>query len=385
MSYSILLVDDEEGLRKVLGLSLEDRGYTVHTAGTGQEALVLFQDIIPSIVLTDIKMPGMDGIDLLKEIKRIAPDTEIIMITGHGDIELAIKSLKYDATDFITKPIDDDILDIALNRAIERLKLRRQIKDYTENLERMVEEKSRQLIHAERMAAMGETVAGLSHAIKNISGGLKGGAFVVEKGITLDNREYLEQGWKMVRENVDRIQQLSLDLLDIAKPGISKIEPIDPHVPLRQVYELITPQAKQFGIQLTLVMDEQSDPVRLDKEGIYRCLLNLVANAMDACLQGGACDDTAKIELKTKRVENVFEYHVIDNCGGMPASVQEKIFNAFFSTKGSRGTGIGLMLTRKIVEAHNGTIAVQSQEGQGSQFIIRLPDDKHEELVIGDR
>jgi signal transduction histidine kinase len=373
MSYPILLVDDEKGLRKVLGLSLADRGYEVHTAKSGHEALAIYEDVSPPIVLTDIKMPGMDGIDLLKKIKRLDKDAEIIMITGHGDIELAIKSLKYDATDFITKPIDDDILDIALKRAEERITLRRQLRDYTENLEQLVEEKSRQLVQAERLAAMGETVAGLSHAIKNISGGLKGGVFVLEKGMDLDNPTYLKQGWQMVRDNVDRIQQLSIDLLNIAKPGVPKFEPTDPNLPLRQVYDLILPQAEQYGILLTFEPDKGLGPVTLDRESIYRCLLNLVTNAMDACLYGGAGNDTAKIKLVSKDAVDGIEYHVIDNCGGMDEKVQEKIFNAFFSTKGSRGTGIGLMLTRKIVEAHGGQITVTSQKDQGSIFVIRLP------------
>lgn len=373
MSYPILLVDDEKGLRKVLGLSLADRGYEVHTAKNGHEALAVYKEVAPPIVLTDIKMPGMDGIDLLKEIKRLDEDAEIIMITGHGDIELAIKSLKYDAIDFITKPIDDDILDIALKRAEERITLRRQLKDYTENLEQLVEEKSRQLVQAERLAAMGETVAGLSHAIKNISSGLKGGAFVLEKGMDLDNPTYLKEGWQMVRDNVDRIQQLSIDLLNIAKPGIPKFEPTDPNLPLQQVYDLILPQAEQYGILLTYEPDEGLRPITLDRERINRCLLNLVTNAMDACLYGGEGENPAEIRLVSKAATDSIEYHVIDNCGGMDETVQEKIFNAFFTTKGSRGTGIGLMLTRKIVEAHGGEITVTSQKDQGSIFVIRLP------------
>ncbi|MCK5609598.1 response regulator, partial [Candidatus Pacearchaeota archaeon] len=102
MAQKILLVDDEEGIRKVLGISLTDSGYKVFTAENGEEALQIFRKVNPSIVLTDIKMPGMDGIQLLQKIKNENPDTEVIMITGHGDIELAIHSLKFEATDFIT-------------------------------------------------------------------------------------------------------------------------------------------------------------------------------------------------------------------------------------------------------------------------------------------
>ena len=103
MDNKLLLVDDEEGIRKVLGIALSDAGYTVFTAKDGEEALDIFRKEIPPIVLTDIKMPGMDGIELLQKIKQENPDTEVIMITGHGDMDLAIKSLKYQAIDFVTK------------------------------------------------------------------------------------------------------------------------------------------------------------------------------------------------------------------------------------------------------------------------------------------
>ena len=124
MEQKILLVDDEEGIRKVLGISLADIGNQVLAAENGEEALKLFKEMQPQIVLTDIKMPGMDGIELLKKIKEESPDTEVIMITGHGDMELAIQSLKFDATDFVTKPINDEALEIALKRANEKITLK---------------------------------------------------------------------------------------------------------------------------------------------------------------------------------------------------------------------------------------------------------------------
>jgi signal transduction histidine kinase len=369
----ILLVDDEEGIRKVLGISLADRGYQVHTAADGTEAMQVFKNVRPPIVLTDIKMPGVDGIDLLKQLKQIEPETEVIMITGHGDISLAIKSLKFEATDFITKPIDDDILEVALKRARERIELRSQLKAYTENLEKLVEEKSRRLVQAERMAAMGETVAGLAHAIKNISGGLKGGAFVVEKGLSLDNSQYLQEGWRMVRDNVERIQQLALDLLNIAKPGVRNARAVDPNQPLQEVYQLVQPQAGQFGIQIKLTSLPAAAPVTMEAEGIHRCLLNLVNNALDACCQCRSGQSSPMIELSCRCSDQWLVYEVKDNCGGMQPAVKEKLFQGFFTTKGSRGTGIGLMLTRKIVEAHNGKIEVDSEQGRGSTFTIRLP------------
>jgi PAS domain S-box-containing protein len=170
MSNKLLLADDEEGIRKVLGISLADRGYDVLTAKDGEDALKIFRRVQPQIVLTDIKMPGMDGIELLQTIKQEDPDTEVIMITGHGDMELAIESLKYEATDFVTKPINDDVLEIALKRAHEKIDMRRQLRQYTENLEELVRKQSARLVEVERLAAVGQAVEGLSSAIRDIAG-----------------------------------------------------------------------------------------------------------------------------------------------------------------------------------------------------------------------
>jgi signal transduction histidine kinase/FixJ family two-component response regulator len=175
MGNKLLLVDDEEGIRKVLGITLADLGYDVFTAENGEQALQIFQKETPPIVLTDIKMPGMDGIELLQKIKLENPDSEVIMITGHGDMDLAIKSLKYQAVDFVTKPINDDVLEIALNRAQEKILMREQLKEYTENLEALVLEKTARLISLERQVAVDQTIEGLSAAMKNIAGDLEGG------------------------------------------------------------------------------------------------------------------------------------------------------------------------------------------------------------------
>ena len=175
MQNKLLLVDDEEGIRTVLGIALTDMGYDVFTAEDGEQALQIFQKENPPIVLTDIKMPGMDGIELLQKIKLKNPESEVIMITGHGDMDLAIKSLKYQAVDFVTKPINDEVLEIALNRAREKILMRQQLKEYTENLEEMVREKSAQVVALERQVAVDQTIQGLSAAMRNIAGDLEGG------------------------------------------------------------------------------------------------------------------------------------------------------------------------------------------------------------------
>ncbi len=374
MDKTILLVDDEAGIRKVLSIALEDGGYAVHTAENGRAALEIFSKIAPPIVLTDIKMPDMDGIELLRRLKELNPETEVIMFTGHGDMDLAIKSLKYDATDFVTKPIHDEVLAIALKRARERIAMRRQLRQYTENLEQLVEEKTHRLLEAERMAAVGQIVTELSHAIKNIANGLKGSIFVLNKGIELDNKKYLREGWQMVADNVERIKNLSLDLLAYGKYAGAQFSMEDPNTPARQVAELMTSRAAQLGVDLQLELEEQLPALSFDAEGIYRCLLNLVENALDAC-RGDALQAPDKtVVIRTKKNGRwAVQYQVIDNGIGMDEGVQRKIFQNFFSTKGIHGTGIGLMMVKKIVDLHGGVIDVKSQKAVGTTVTIKLP------------
>jgi DNA-binding NtrC family response regulator len=128
MKERILLVDDEEGIRNVLSISLTDAGYEVHTAESVAKALEMFRRLLPAIVLADIKMPGGDGMELLRQVKTERHDTEVIMITGYGDQDLATRSKALEAADFVAKPISQEALDIALERAMKRIEARRKAK-----------------------------------------------------------------------------------------------------------------------------------------------------------------------------------------------------------------------------------------------------------------
>jgi signal transduction histidine kinase len=366
----ILLVDDEPGIRKVLGITLADGGYSVTTAENGEEALRRFREHRPDVVLTDIKMPDMDGIELLQHIKAESPDTEVVMFTGHGDMELAIKSLKHDATDFVTKPINEDVLEIALKRARERIAMRRQLREYTHELERLVEEKARQLVEAERLAAVGQTVSELAHTIKNIANALKGSIFVLGKGIELDEREYLLEGWRMVRDNVEKIKDLSLDLLHYGKYGRVSARPSDPRGPVEAVLRLLAGRAAELGVALSAEPAAGLASVTIDPEAIQRCLLNLVGNAIDACRGRPGARVAVRI---LPGPSGGIEYQVTDTGCGMDASTCERLFQSFFSTKGTEGTGIGLMMAKRIVDQHAGRILVESRPGEGTTVTVRLP------------
>jgi len=136
----VLVIDDERAILEMLELSLSSEGYDVLTAENGEKALEIFEQQGPRLVLTDIKMPGIDGIEVLKRIKAMDENAEVIVITGHGDMDTAVRALQSGASDFVTKPVRDEVLMLALKRAQKKLAMSEQLEDYTENLQEKMEE-----------------------------------------------------------------------------------------------------------------------------------------------------------------------------------------------------------------------------------------------------
>ena len=369
----ILLIDDEEGIRNVLKITIEASGFGVLLASDGEEGLALFRERRPDIVVTDIKMPGINGIQVLEKIKQISPETEVIMITGHGDLDLAVKSLQCEAADFITKPIDVTVLETALQKADERISISRSVKDYMEDLEGLVKEKDREINQSRQLIAVGQTIAGMSHAIKNIAGGLKGSSFILEQGIELGNQQYLTYGWEMVKGNIDKITKLSLDLLNYAKTTRLKFQSVDPNTPAREVVTLMQPKAARQRIALSLVPCPESVRVKMDPDAFHECLLNLVANAVESFKTVPDRKDKSVILSVSSPAHGRVAFTVTDNGCGISPPVRDTIFNDFITTKGSHGTGFGLMITRKIVTEHTGRIRFRTEPDKGSIFTIELP------------
>ncbi|MCG8637694.1 MAG: response regulator [Desulfobacterales bacterium] len=375
--YTILLVDDEEGIRNVLNITLTHAGFKVLLAPDGDRGLAVFRDRKPDIVITDIKMPGIDGIELLREIKQISPDTEVIMITGHGDMDLAVKSLQYEAADFITKPIDSEELETSVGKAVDRISINARIKSYMDGLESLIREKDRKIDESESLVTIGQTVAGMSHVIKNIAGGLKGSSFILEQGIENENREYLVKGWEMMKGNIDKITNLSLDLLNYAKTSRLKPDRINPNVPAEEVMALLTPRAAAQDIRFSIRPLETELQISVDQTAIYNAVFNLVTNAFDSFAGQGKSSGERRVDLEVdvekNNGNNWVLYRVRDNGAGMEKGVSDLLFKEFITTKGTHGTGFGLMTTRKIIDEHKGGISFETQKGKGSVFSIRIP------------
>jgi signal transduction histidine kinase len=229
----------------------------------------------------------------------------------------------------------------------------------------------REKLEAERLAAVGQTVAGLAHGLKNTLMGLQGGVYVLGSGLRRGETAKAERGMQMLTRNLDKISTLVKDLLGFSKGRIPQVALTDPNAVAREVLELYADLAHKAGVELRGDLRPDLSPAPLDAEGMHACLANLVSNAIDACQVSEKPD--CRVTLRTFAEGDTLGFEVVDSGCGMDYEVKKKIFTTFFTTKGEGGTGLGLLLTRKIVQEHGGTIQVDSHPGQGTRFAIRLP------------
>lgn len=227
-------------------------------------------------------------------------------------------------------------------------------------------------VERERLAATGETIAYLSHAIKNILQGMRSGADVVERG--LDRRDFAvtTQGWRILERNLNKCYNLMLNMLAYSKTREPVLEPMQIAKVAGDVVELMQPAADEARVMLLTDFDENAPPIPLDEDGMHQVLLNLVSNALDVVPRGsGMVHVRTRYDADHKRVL----VSVSDNGPGVPEGEREKVFNPFFSTKGQGGTGLGLAVARKVVQEHNGTIELLCPKEGGAEFLIQLPVD----------
>lgn len=225
------------------------------------------------------------------------------------------------------------------------------------------------MLHAERLAAVGQTIAGMSHHIKNIMQGVRFGSDMVRTALKDDDRELLAKGWRLVEKNQARIDDLILDMLSYSKERDPIIETTDLVELVQDVLELVRGRAAEAKVALAFAPPADFPKVPCDADGVHRALLNLVGNAIDAL--DGRANGTVSLELRL--VGDRVELDVRDNGPGIPADQHEEIFKPFISSKGNRGTGLGLPVSRKAIEEQGGELLLASEEDRGTCFTIRLP------------
>jgi histidine kinase len=222
------------------------------------------------------------------------------------------------------------------------------------------------------LAILGETIAGTSHTVKNILSGLEGGVYVVDSGLKNGKQDRVRAGWLMVKKNVGKVSELVKDILYASKERVPEYRECNPGVLLSEVFELYEGKAGAEGIDLVKDFPNDMGVALLDPNGIHNALSNLIFNAIGACA-ASARKERHHIVLAGRRENGKIIIQVSDDGIGMSDEVKENLFKRFYSTKGSKGTGLGLLVTRKIVEEHGGRITCASRLGEGTTFMAEIP------------
>jgi PAS domain S-box-containing protein len=220
---------------------------------------------------------------------------------------------------------------------------------------------------------MGQSVATMAHSIKNILMGLEGGVFVVTTALEEKNDALLQQGWDMVNRNVGKVSHIVKGLLYCSKQRTPQFRRVDPNQIARETFELFRERAREDEVDLGLDLAESMPDADLDPDSMHDLLANLLSNAVDACkYDQSKPSHWTRLRTAASGLDRIL-FEVADNGPGIPQELRQRIFDGFFSTKGNKGTGLGLQIARKIVQEHNGTMEVFTEPDQGTTFRITLP------------
>ncbi|MEO8956451.1 MAG: hybrid sensor histidine kinase/response regulator [Ktedonobacteraceae bacterium] len=377
----ILIVDDDKTLLQALpqALALRIKDIAIDCADSASAALDLIGQHDYDAIVSDIKMPGMDGLTLLAKIKELRPNTPTLLITGHGEHNLAVQALRGGAYDFIQKPIDRDYFVAALLRAIQMHQLQRQVTEqqhaleqYAASLEETVKKRTHELLKAN--AAKDEFLSIASHELKTPLASLKGITQLLHRKLERQGSAEIGNIANMER-SIRRMELLVNDLLDtsVIETGMLTLR--------CQRYDLLTlcqnvvdEYAAVSEQQVVFNGSDESLPVEVDMDRLSQVITNLLSNARKYSPFG------SPISVTVERVGNEGIITVQDTGVGIPAEMLPHIFERFYRVPGiqvqagsSFGLGLGLYISHKIVDRHGGRIEVQSAPDHGSSFSIVLP------------
>ncbi|MBF0449616.1 MAG: response regulator [Candidatus Magnetomorum sp.] len=387
---TILIVDDVPINLKVVRAHLEPSGYKVLEAGSGQEALIQAEQR-PDLILMDIMMPDMDGMETCRRLKANPHTAEIpvIFLSALTDPESRTGALAIGGVDFIIKPFDEEelIARVKIHLTLRYQKI--QLEKYAAELEQMVEDRTRQLIHADRLATLGTFSAGMAHEINNpntfIAGNIqvlqlfwKTAGPILKKHIAEDSTGRLintvneiEDIFDDMLEGSRRITSIVNSLKTYARQGGVNKETIQLLSIIDDALKLLQHRLKK-GISIHLDVPLALS-VFCDYQSLSQVFVNLLNNAIDA-----VDEQTGKIDIIAKGINDKIHIRIQDNGSGIPETIADNIFDPFFTTKGkARGTGLGLSIVKGIVEKHNGSISLVPTTKKGASFLIILPFTTH--------
>lgn len=379
MENRVLVVDDEKEIRDFLFRALTRfAGFQVDLAGNGEEALKKIEKETYDLVLTDLKMPQMDGLELIREISRSKPETLTVLMTGHGTIDSAIEAMKQGASDYLTKPLNLDESILRLKKVLEERQRFVRLKDYADQLEKANQE-------LKKIDAMkSEFVSVASHELRTPLAAIKNAIQLILSGKTGEINENQAKFLSMAERNINRLTNILNNLLNLSRIESGRIELKFENVSIKSIIDstvsTMRPQADGKSIFLEMDCPEELPPVYVDKEKVEQILVNLIGNAIKFTPEGG------KIFVSVMHIAEEREggsakkiaVSVKDSGIGIPKEHLNSIFEKFYQVEGSLqrsagGTGLGLAITKGLVELHGGKIWVESEEGKGSTFTFTLP------------
>lgn len=355
----ILCVDDAPIILNALKRELELEGYgQVYTAAGGDEALALARDYKFDVYIVDQTMPGMTGTEFVTRLNQVHKNPLVFILTGHDQGGQALQLCRKPseeagfAVHYFTKPWDTSFF-IELQRALET---------HTQQLE--LEKK---LKNSEVLANVGLSTRKLAHEIRSPLGIISGAAQLLENNI--DRFESSNQTCtEIIIKEVNRLANLLDDLSAFSKSNQLKLELHNVNRILSDVLELLRIEGKNKNIHIEATMDPALPDMLVDSRKLYQTFLNIGKNAIEAMSENGSLTVTTSYESGPEKI-NIC---IADTGAGIPKELQEKIFNLFFTTKGDKGSGIGLSIAKQFITAHGGEIWLESEPGRGTTFHITL-------------
>jgi signal transduction histidine kinase/GGDEF domain-containing protein len=369
----ILVVDDEKEIRELLLMALSRiAGFHVEMAEDGAEALKKIEKDHFDLVLTDLQMPNVDGLQLISEITRSKPEILTVIMTGYGTIDSALEAMKKGASDYLTKPLNLDELTTRLRKVVEEKQRFTNLKYLIAELERTNEE----LRKVDGVKS--EFVSVASHELRTPLSSIKNAVQLILNGKTGEVNETQIKFLSMAERNIDRLTNILNNLLDLSRIEAGKIgmkfEELDPRTFIEFVVSSLKPQADGKSIELGMEIPAGLPPVYGDREKAEQILTNLIGNAIKFTPEGGKVSVSAKVP---EGDGSVLAITVKDSGIGIPKDQQGKVFEKFHQVdtslhRSTSGTGLGLAITKGLVEAHQGRIWVESETGKGSNFTFTL-------------
>ena len=371
----ILVIDDEIGPRESLRMLLKP-SYQVHTAENVETGLRILREKNPEVVISDIRMPGTNGIDGLRKIREIDPHVAVIMLTGFGALDTAKEALRLGANDYISKPFDAREMREVIGRNVERTRIHRSSVNASTEIKELNNRLLKELAQKERLASLGQASAEFVHDLSNPLTIVWGYVQLLAKKLEQSEKENGSTNNGPSSKELHIIEQnvrLCRELLTMWQ-SYGSVE-ASPHKPLlvtkmvEEVVKGVASMATQSGVELHFNLCDDPCTMLGDSVQIKRAIQNVVINAIQA-----SGDKRGSVSVSCTRRDFYVDVRVEDTGCGITEEQLAKIFDPYFTTKQNKsGTGLGLYITRKVVEDHNGSIKVDSTPQVGSTFTIRLP------------